>query len=190
MKNRAVMLREKAITAEAVKLPPGATTGMAIHPQMVQPQPAAIVTFGVGTKMHRGIHGTGAAMGGGMGLGRTGGGRTVSPISCPHNAQWGLCVRPTNGLGSLERLRLGVMGPVGLLGHPTGWGRPEVGQHDAQPDQEQDHQLIVDEGGYHGISPYMVEKEDHFTQFAGHRHYQQRSGTRPFIDGRIVNQKE
>ena len=83
------------------------------------------------------------------------------------------------GLGGT--LALGLEGISWLRGHPMGWGRPEVGQHDAQPEQEQDHQWIVDEVWYHGISPYMVEKGDHFTRFSSHRNYPQRWGTRPSI---------
>jgi hypothetical protein len=51
---------------------------------------------------------------GGMGSGRSGGAGAVSPVSCSHRAQWGLCVRPSNAWGSVERLRLGVMDLVGV----------------------------------------------------------------------------
>lgn len=61
MKDGAVMFGEIALARGAVQLPPGAAIGMAIGPQIVHPQPAAIVTLGVGTKVHRGVHGTGAA---------------------------------------------------------------------------------------------------------------------------------
>ena len=57
-----MMLREIPLARGAVQLPPGATMGMAIGPQIVQPQPAAIVTLGVGTKVHRRIHRPGAAV--------------------------------------------------------------------------------------------------------------------------------
>jgi hypothetical protein len=50
-------------------------------------------------------------------------------------------------------LALGLDGISWSLGHPTRWARPEVGQHDAQPEQDQDHQLIVDEVWYHRIAP-------------------------------------
>jgi hypothetical protein len=32
------------------------------------------------------------------------------------------------------------------------------------------------------MAPLHEDVEDHFTQFSGHRHYQQRSGTRPSND--------
>src|SRR5215510_14982901 len=62
MKNRALMFGKVAIARGTVKLPPGAAMGMAIGPQIVQPQPAAIVTMAMGTKMHRRIHRPGAAV--------------------------------------------------------------------------------------------------------------------------------
>jgi len=43
---------------------------------------------------------------GGIGSGGTGGGAAA----CAHRAQWGLCVRPANGMGSWERVRLGLIG--------------------------------------------------------------------------------
>jgi hypothetical protein len=45
-----------------VKLSPGAATGMAIGPQIVQPEPAAIVTSDMGAKVLRGVHRTGTAV--------------------------------------------------------------------------------------------------------------------------------
>ena len=50
MKNRAVMLGKLAGARGAVQRSPGAATGMTIGPQVVQPQPAALGTIGVGTK--------------------------------------------------------------------------------------------------------------------------------------------
>jgi len=69
MKNRAVRFQKVPVAAEAVELPPRATTGMPIRPQIVEPQPAAIVTSGVGTKVPRGIHYTGMAVGWRHGIG-------------------------------------------------------------------------------------------------------------------------
>src|SRR2546426_3263020 len=60
--DRALMFGKVALARGAVQLPPGAAMGMAIGPQIVQPQPAAIVTMAVGTKMHRRIHRPGAAV--------------------------------------------------------------------------------------------------------------------------------
>src|SRR5262245_49592200 len=65
MKERAVMFGKVALARGAVQLPPGAAIGMAIGPQVAQPEPAAIVTTGVGTKVHGGIHRPGAPVGSG-----------------------------------------------------------------------------------------------------------------------------
>jgi hypothetical protein len=86
-----------------VELSPWATTGITIGAEVSQAQPAAIVTGGMWTEMPRGVNLTGAAGGGSIGSGRTGGCGAGCAASCAHRAQWGLWVRPTNGLGSLER---------------------------------------------------------------------------------------
>jgi hypothetical protein len=70
MKNRAVVLRQIAVARGALAWPPGAATGMAGGPQVVQPPPTARVIIGGGTKMPRGVHRPGAAVRGGQGLGR------------------------------------------------------------------------------------------------------------------------
>jgi hypothetical protein len=62
MKNRAMMLGKIAVARGAVKLTLGAATGMAIGPQVVQSQPAAIITSGVGTKVPGGVHRPGTAV--------------------------------------------------------------------------------------------------------------------------------
>src|SRR4030095_5680992 len=58
----AMMFGKIAVARGAVKLPPGAAAGVAIGAQIVQPQPAAIVTMAVGTKVHRRLHRPGAAV--------------------------------------------------------------------------------------------------------------------------------
>ena len=45
------------------------------------------------------------------------------------------------------------MGWVGVVGAPPGGARPAVRQHEAQPEQDQDHQLIVNEVRNHRIAP-------------------------------------
>src|SRR4029453_19096119 len=62
MKHRAMMLGKIGCPRRAVQLPPGAATGMAIGPQVVQSQPAAIITSGVGTKVHGGVYRPGTAV--------------------------------------------------------------------------------------------------------------------------------
>src|SRR6516165_3255196 len=62
MKERAVMFGKVTLARGAVQLPPGAARGMAIGAYIAQPEPAAIVTTGVGTKVHGGIHRPGASV--------------------------------------------------------------------------------------------------------------------------------
>src|SRR5262245_35342724 len=70
MEERAMGFQKVALAPEAVQLSPGTAAGMAIGPQVVQPQPPAIVTIGVGTKMPRGVHRPGAPVRWGPGIGR------------------------------------------------------------------------------------------------------------------------
>jgi hypothetical protein len=50
---------------------------------------------------------------GGMGAGGTGGGGAVSRVACSPSTPGGWGVRPAHALGSVERVRLGVMGVAG-----------------------------------------------------------------------------
>src|SRR4029450_4282063 len=89
----------------------GAAIGMAIRPQVIQPQPPAIVTSGVGTKVHRGVHRPGAAVRGGHGIG-------------PSRRRWSrfagrLVTQHTARLVRQARKRLGLGG----AGGGGGWDR-------------------------------------------------------------------
>jgi hypothetical protein len=52
-----------------VELPPRATAGMAVGAQVAQPQPAAVGTARMRTKVPRGVHRAGAAVGRGQRIG-------------------------------------------------------------------------------------------------------------------------
>src|SRR5215831_7776567 len=69
MKDGAMMLWKVAVAGGTVALTPWTAAGMAIGPQVAQPQPTAIVTLGVGAKVHGGVHSTGAAVRWGHGIG-------------------------------------------------------------------------------------------------------------------------
>jgi hypothetical protein len=58
MKDRAVRLIEVPATRDTLKLSPGLTTGMAIGPQVAQPEPAVVRTIRVGTEVGLCIDGT------------------------------------------------------------------------------------------------------------------------------------
>ena len=52
-------------------------------------------------------------------------------------------------------------------------------QHEAQPQESQQYQLVEKQVRYHGKAPYTVVKWEHFTRFSGYRNYPQDRGTRP-----------
>src|SRR4029450_9942792 len=106
MQNGAVMLRKIPEAAEALKLSPGRSIGMTIGPQVVQLQPAAIATAVMGTKVHRSIHGTRAAVRGGHRIG-------------PDRRRWMggpglLCTQRTVRLVRQALERCGLSGTLGL----------------------------------------------------------------------------
>jgi hypothetical protein len=55
------------------------------------------------------------------------------------------CTHDGKRFGLARACALGRDGSSWPPGHPPGRARPEVMQHDAEPEQDQDHQLIVDE---------------------------------------------
>src|SRR5262249_61464593 len=69
MEQGAVMLWKVTLTGRTVELPPRATAGMAVGAQVAQPQPAAVGTARMRTKVPRGVHRAGAAVGRGQRLG-------------------------------------------------------------------------------------------------------------------------
>src|SRR4029450_11496552 len=75
MKDRTMVLREIALARGTVELSPRSTAGMAVGTQITQPQPAAIPTARMGTKVPRGVHRAGPPVGRGHGVGSYGRGR-------------------------------------------------------------------------------------------------------------------
>jgi hypothetical protein len=76
----------------------------------------------VGTKVHRGVDGTGTAVGWRHGVRpRRRSWSVFRSLLFTQEAQWGFCVSPAKGLGSRERLRLGLIGgfSMGFLGQPS-----------------------------------------------------------------------
>jgi hypothetical protein len=120
----------------------------------------------VGTKVHGGVNLTGTSV------------RERHRIG-PSRGRWrslaGLSL--TQGTGrllrqALDRFELGRPRALGLdglgwgLGSSTGWTRPEGGEHDAQPQQDEDHQLIVDEVWMHRMAPlHRGEREPFYPVF-------------------------
>jgi hypothetical protein len=106
---------------------------MTIGPQVVQSPPAAIVTLGVGTKVHRRIYCPGAAVRSGHGIGpsrrrwRSLAGRLVTPRTVRLVRQPLACF----GLGRM--LALGLDGRGGRGGRGRAWSGPGEVSQDAEP---------------------------------------------------------
>ena len=126
---------------------------MAIGAQVVQPQPAALVTIAMGTKGHGRIHGTRAAVRGGHRIG-------------PDRRHWiglpGILFTPHTGRlvrQALERfglgrtLALGLDGRVWRVGRGCALPRPAEMQHDEEPDEDQQGKLVVKKMRNHGVAP-------------------------------------
>src|SRR5215471_18353219 len=128
---------------------------MAVGPQMVQPQPATIVTITGGTTVHRGVHGTGASVrrghwGGRYRRGRLGRrGRSLTPDTM------GLVRQP------LKRCGLGGAVARGLERLGLDWRdwnrhralRPGEVQNDEKPDECEQDELREKKRRLHGITP-------------------------------------
>src|SRR5215813_3295932 len=132
MEDGAVMLREKAVARGAVELPPRTAIRMTIRPQIAQPQPAAILTVEVGTKVPGGIDGTGASVGRRPELRswRRRWNGLASLLFTPHTGGLLGQTRKRFGFGRPRALGLGWHGWDGRA-----WLGPRAGQQDEQPDE-------------------------------------------------------
>src|SRR5262249_31709835 len=146
-------LRKTHGAGNAAALPPRAAAGMTVGADVAKPQPTAIVTAVVGTKMHRGLNDTRASVG-------------RRHRSRSHG-------RPGRGLGCLVLTQdiVGLVGEtckrLGLLGALTsrheelGWrslcrstsAGPSSVQHDKQPQEAQDGELVINMVRNHGNAP-------------------------------------
>jgi hypothetical protein len=136
-------LQEVACSGGAVELTPRATAGMAIGAQIAQSQPASVVTVGMGAKVHRGVDSTGTSVGRGHRIGwhRRRGQRMHSLLL---TGRTGGLVRQADKrfrlLAACASRRDGRGGPRCLS--PAGaW--PCQRQHNKQPQESQDQELIV-----------------------------------------------
>src|SRR5882724_7438239 len=146
-------LLEVAATAGAMQLAPWSTAGMPIGAEIAEPHPALIRTVRIRAEMLRGVH-------------------LARPAPRGHDAGWraprrlgsvrvGLLTGGTGGLAGEARKRCGLtvaLGPWawGLRcrrthGGGVAWPRPL--EHDAQPHQGDQHQLIEKEMRSHGKTP-------------------------------------
>src|SRR5262249_30090675 len=142
----AVMFGEIALARGAMQLPPGAAIGMAVGPQIVHPQPAAIVTISVGTKVLRGVHGTGASVRWRPGSGPLRGcWRRLASLALTQGTV--RLVRQTLehcGLGRTLALGRDGRGWHGRRGHAS--PGPAKRQHDEEPEESQQSEWVVQQG--------------------------------------------
>ena len=112
-----------------VELTPGAAVGMTIGAQIAQPEPAAIGTSGMGTKVPRGVHGMGTSVREGHGIGRhRRRGFGMRGISLTQGTM-GLCRQALKRFGRLGAVALGL--------RRYGWsGQSWLGPRDVQHDEE------------------------------------------------------
>ena len=153
---------------------------MPVGTEITPVHPAPIVTVGIGAEMLRGVPLAWASPAGGEQwrggwwwglwvLGHLLTGRTVRLVD---EARKGL-----GGGGALAARRDGL-GWL-YLGRHAAAGPGEV-QHDKQPQESQDHELIVKLMWNHGKKPpHNGMIGGHFTRFSGRDNYPQRRGTRP-----------
>src|SRR5262249_29144385 len=130
-----MMLGKIAVARGAVKLTPGAATGMAIGPQVVQSQPAAIITSGVGTKVPGGVHrpGTAVCERHGIGPSRRRWRSLAGLVFTQHTVRLVRQALERCGLG--RTLALGLEGRAWRGGRGRAARRPAEMQHDEEPDE-------------------------------------------------------
>src|SRR5262245_30723847 len=154
MQNRAMMLRKITLARGALELPPKAAIGMPVGAQVVHPQPAAIVTAQMRTEVHGCVDLMGASVRG------------------RQRGRWqrwrglGMCgFSLTQGTRRLVRQalkRFGLGGPLALgLGRyrwgGLTWFGPSERQHDKEPEERQQSELVVNKRRDHGNAPSKTD---------------------------------
>jgi hypothetical protein len=167
MKDGPEGLEKIAATGDAQQLPPGAPIGMAVGAEIAPPHPAPIGTVRVRTKMRRGVHLAAAPPRGHDARGRG--------VGC----LWAKVAAVLTGI----TVRLGGQARKGL-GHTVAlwhWGcglrwrrardggvtRPHPMEHNAQPHQGDQPQLVEKERRDHGKTPHRGVEMRYFTRFSG-----------------------
>ena len=138
-----------------MKLAPGAPSGVAIGTQIAESRPAAIRTTGLGTKVPRGINDTRSSVRRGHGVGgyrRRWLGRHCLVLTPSTMRLVGQSCKRFGRVGAwargLDGLRLGS--PLRCHGASA---RPDVMQHDTEPQESQHHELRGKERWNHDIVP-------------------------------------
>src|SRR5712691_4676972 len=145
MKQRPVRFERVAATAAAIQLAPRAAVGMPVGTDIAQPHPAPIGTVRLGAEVRRRVHLARAAA-----RGHDTGWRATGRLGA---VRVGLLTGDTRGPAGEARKRLQVAGALARwwqrLGGPlipSGtlvW--PGIVQHDAEPEESQERQLVEKE---------------------------------------------
>ena len=153
MQARAEGLQKVAVTSDAQQLPPGTAIGMVIGTQVAPADPAAIHTVWIGAEMAGGVDLAASPPRHDEARGR--GGRRLWARGTV--VLTGVAVR----LGGEARKRCGLK----MALWPWAWGlrcrrthsggvtRPRPLEHNAQPHQSDQHQLVEKKMGDHGKTP-------------------------------------
>jgi hypothetical protein len=134
-----------AITARAMQLAPGAAVGVTVGTDIAEPSPAPIGTVRMGTAMLRGLHLARPSP-----RGHDAGWRATGRLGC---GRVSLLTGGTGGLAGEARKRLWVAGALARWRQRLGWPLipsgtlvwPGIMQHDAEPEESQEHQLVEKE---------------------------------------------
>jgi hypothetical protein len=170
MQRRAVGLLAIATAAGAMPLSPGATAGMTIGAEIAEPHPALIRTVGMRAAMPRGIHLTRPSPRGYDAGWRATGRLGDVLVGLLTGGTGGLAGEARNGLGLTVALGPWAWGLRYRRTHGGGVAGPRPLEHEAQPHQGDQYQLVKKERGDHGKTPlYRWRNEGIFPGFSGYR---------------------
>src|SRR5881409_1497538 len=145
MKRCAMGLQHIPLTLAAIQLSPRATVGMTMRTEIAEPHPTPIRTVRIGAELLRGVHVARASPTGGDRRWRRGRWRRRGFLR--------LLTGGTAGLAGEARKRLGGAGTLARRRQRFGWllipsgtlAWPGIMQHDAEPEEPQDHELVEKE---------------------------------------------
>src|SRR5467141_4844968 len=149
----AVGLLEIATAVGAMQLAPQSPAGMTVGRDIAQTEPAPIGTGRLGAEVRRRVHLARPSP-----RGDHAGWRATGRLGC---GRVGLLTGGTRGFVGEARKRLRVAGALARWRQRLGWSLipcgtrvwPSIMQHDAEPEESEEHQLVEKEVRYHGKAP-------------------------------------
>jgi hypothetical protein len=152
--DRAMRLQKIPLTWAAIQLSPGAAAGMTIRTEIAEPHPTPIRTVRIGTEMQRSVHLARASPVGGD---RRWWDRRWQSLWFLRRLLAGRTGRLVDKAGKRLRVARALAGRLGRRGCPlipggaTAW--PCIVEHDTQPQESSQQELIENQVGYHGKIP-------------------------------------